>query len=144
MWRPGLAFEHTINVPWYHRDPLISIPSTTRVEQCEYANVKLAALNNDTATTVQIQACHSIGPDFRLYFPIAFGKFRSAIPTEQENKDQIIWNQATQRAVMQELEAVQRAMPDEIKAVLPKPPFTRLSGLVVEKVMDHIAEGAVS
>lgn len=142
IWRPGLAFEHTVNVPWYHRDPLISIPNTTRPEQCEYANVKLAALNNDTATTVQIQACHSIGPDFRLYFPIAFGKFRSAIPAAQEDKENIIWDRGSQQAVIRELEAVQQNLPEDVRAVLPKPPFARLPGLVVEKVMDHLAEAS--
>jgi len=90
VWRPGLAFEHTVEIPFYHRDPVISIPSTTIASQGEYANVVLAAINNDTATEIFTQIGHTIGDDFRLYFPIAYGLFQGPTPTFSGRKRKVL------------------------------------------------------
>nr|WPV63382.1 MAG: polyprotein [Wufeng shrew picornavirus 6] len=86
VWRPGLFLEHTIEVPYYHRDPVISIPSTGVVSQGEYANVTIASFNNDSATELFFQLAHAISDDFRLYFPIAYGQFQGPIPSLSERK----------------------------------------------------------
>ena len=141
IWRPGLALEHTVEIPWYHRDPVISIPDTTRVYQCEYANVRLAALNNDTATEVYIQAAHTIGPDFKLYFPIAFGKFRTAIPVLEEEKKSVPAGVATAVKSVAEVAESQKSYPKDFQVTLPKPPTLPVPRQVVEAIVDHIAEG---
>lgn len=139
VWRPGLRIEHTETVPFQHRDPVISIPNNGNASQCEYANMRIAAFNNDTATSVFVQPCHSIGDDFKLYFPVAFGSFRSAIPA-LDDEDELPLAPARPVPVAPPVREARPILPPEFQSQLPKPPTIKLPGMVVRTIVDHIAE----
>lgn len=141
VWRPGLAIEHSIEVPYYHRDPVISIPETGVASQSEYANVVLAAFNNDTATAVFVQPGHTVGPDYKLYFPIAYGQFQGPIPASVEKKKEppMYFGNVGARTVDQIAEQ-QKEFPKEYQIQLPKPPFANIPRPIVDRVIDHVVE----